>query len=245
MRIGILECGQTPAAWIARHGEMADPFPPFLRRADPSPEFGVYKAHRHQLPASPAECDAWLVTGSPHSVYEQHPWQAELAMFLVQAARQAPVVGICYGHQLLHEALGGRVEKSDRGWGIGVQRYELQQVPAWAPDADRPGALRLIALHQDQVTRPAPGTRVIAGNGFCPIGVTTIGDDVFTIQAHPEMTRVLAREIYEDQRAKQGEAATQQALQTLDGPIDDGPAARWILAFIHHRLRHHAARNSA
>jgi GMP synthase-like glutamine amidotransferase len=228
--IGILECGQTPADWIEEHGEMADPFPPFLRRADPSLTFKVYKAHGHQLPASFDECDAWLVTGSPHSVYEHHAWQAGLAGFLAQAAQQRPVVGICYGHQLLHEALGGKVERGACGWGIGVQRYELHEVPAWAPAVEPLDAFRLIALHQDQVTQPAPGTRVLAGNTFCRLCITTIGDNVFTIQAHPEMTRKLARDIYEDQRGKQGDELTRRAVQSLDGDIDDLAAARWILA---------------
>lgn len=234
--IGILECGQTPADWIAEHGEMADPFPPFLRRVDPSLAFKVYKAHRNELPASPGECDVWLVTGSPHSVYEHHPWQEQLAGFLAAAAQRAPVVGICYGHQLLHEALGGKVEKGRRGWGVGVQRYAVQALPAWAP-ADAPvDALRLIALHQDEVTTPAPGTSVIAGNAFCQLGITTIGNNVFTIQAHPEMTRALARRIYEEQRSQQGDELTRSALQSLAGEIDDLLAARWVLAFITHRI---------
>lgn len=236
--IGILECGQTPADWIEEHGEMADPFPPFLRRADPSLLFKVYKAHRHELPASLDECDAWLVTGSPHSVYEHHAWQEPLARFLARAAQHRPVVGICFGHQLLHDALGGTVVKEAGGWGIGVQRYELHDVPAWAPSEEPGAAFRLIALHQDQVAQPAPGTRVLAGNSFCRVCITTIGDNVFTIQAHPEMTRTLARAIYEEQRDKQGEDPTRRAVQSLDGAIDDLAAARWILAFIAHRIHH-------
>lgn len=233
--IGILECGQTRSDWIARHGEMADPFPPFLRLADPSLQFVVYKAHRDELPASALDCDAWLVTGSPHSVHQPEPWQPALAQFLVQAVAQRPVVGICYGHQLLHQALGGEVARAPQGWGVGVQQYPVQAVPDWLPAASEAAdlpPLRLIALHQDQVLRPAPDTRVLAGNGFCPLAVTTIGDTVFTVQPHPEMTRVLARDIYEEQRAELGDTRTDQAQHSLDGPLDDLRVARWILAFI-------------
>lgn len=234
--IGILECGQTRSDWLEEHGEMADPFPPFLRRADPTVTFKVYKAHKNELPARPDECDAWLITGSPLSVYEHPAWQLQLASFLGQAALHRPVVGICYGHQLLHEVLGGKVEKAANGWGIGVQDYLLHDVPAWAPEREPRDGFRFIAFHQDQVTRPAPGTRVIAGNEFCPLCVTMIGENVFTIQAHPEMTRKLARDIYEDQRAAQGdEELTARAIDSLNGHIDDLAAARWILAFIKQR----------
>lgn len=237
MLIGILECGQTSPDWIEEHGEMAAPFPPFLRSADAVLDFKVYKAHRHELPAQADECDAWLVTGSPASVHERLPWQPALAQFLVSAAQQRPVVGICFGHQLLHDALGGEVQRSSKGWGVGVQDYPLKAVPDWAP----PGALdgdrfHLIALHQDQVTTAAPGTRVLAGNAFCALGITTIGENVLTIQAHPEMTTRLARDIYESQRTEQGDAITDAAVQSLQTRIDSRPAAHWVLAFVRHRL---------
>ncbi|GAA6140967.1 type 1 glutamine amidotransferase [Hydrogenophaga sp. 5NK40-0174] len=237
MLIGILECGQTSPDWIEEHGEMAAPFPPFLRTADASLDFTVYKAHRHELPAHPEGCDAWLITGSPSSVHERLPWQPALSDFLRAAALCRPVIGICFGHQLMHDALGGEVQRSDKGWGIGVQDYPLDVTPDWAPD-DLPddNTFRLIALHQDQVTTGAPGTKVLAGNGFCPFGITTIGDNVLTIQAHPEMTTRLARDIYESQRAEQGKEATDAAVQSLQTRIDSLPAAHWVLAFLRHRM---------
>jgi GMP synthase-like glutamine amidotransferase len=237
--IGILECGQTRSDWLAEHGEMADPFPPFLTRVDPSLRFRVYKAHRKELPGRANECDAWVVTGSPNSVYERPEWQRELSAFLVDVVKHRPVVGICYGHQLLHDALGGVVEKAAAGWGIGVQKYELRDIPSWAPQ-DRarsvPEGLHLIALHQDQVTRAAPGSRVLAGNPFCPLGITTIGENALTIQAHPEMTRKLARTLYEELRSGEGDERTDGALQSLETQIDDQLAARWILAYMNYRL---------
>lgn len=236
--IGIIECGQTQSDWLAEYGEMADPFPPFLNRADPTLSFRVYKAHQGMLPAHANECDAWLITGSPSSVSERPAWQTMLARFLVEAVRHRPVVGICFGHQLLHDALGGVVEKAANGWGIGVQKYELRETPAWAPlntASCAPDGFRLIALHQDQVTVAAPGSRVLAGNAFCPIGITSIGDKVLTIQAHPEMTSKLAREIYETQREQQGDLLTDMAQQSLQGEIDSPLAASWIVAFLTQR----------
>lgn len=237
--IGILECGQTRDDWLEEHGEMADPFPPFLAQVDPSLTFRVYKAHKDELPGQPDECDVWLVTGSPHSVYERSRWQGRLSAFLVEAVKHRPAIGICYGHQLLHDSLGGTVEKAAAGWGVGVQEYELREAPAWVPkDRSRTASgLRLIALHQDQVTRPAPGTLVLAANAFCPLGITTIGENVLTIQAHPEMARKLARVLYEELRGELGDERTDRAVQSLETKIDAPWAARWILAFAQYRLR--------
>jgi GMP synthase-like glutamine amidotransferase len=204
---------------------------------DPSLRFRIYKAHLNELPGQAGECDAWLVTGSPNSVRDRAEWQSRLSAFLVDAVKHRPVIGICYGHQLLHDALGGVVEKAPEGWGIGVQEYELREVPCWAPQArPAPEGLHLIALHEDQVTRPAPGSRVLAGNPFCPLGITTIGENGLTIQAHPEMTRKLARALYEELRSEVGDERADRALQSLERHIDDQLAARWILAYIQQRL---------
>ena len=236
MQIGILECGQTQSDWLEAHGEMAAPFPPFLQSADPSLAFKVYKAHRGELPQRADECDAWLITGSPSSVGERPAWQSNMAAFLMDAVRQRPVVGICFGHQLLHDALGGVVERSAKGWGVGVQNYEWQDRPDWAPSGDEARGLRLIAFHQDQVTTPAPGSRILAGNAFCPVGITTIGDNAFTIQAHPEMTTQLAKALLEQQRPQRGDALTEQMVHSLEGEIDAQKAAHWVIAFLNSRI---------
>lgn len=233
--IGILECGQTAPDWIEEHGEMADPFPRFLNQVTSELTYKVYKAHIGQIPQHADECDAWLITGSPLSVYERPVWVIALSDFLVNAVKKRPVVGICFGHQLLHDALGGKVEHT-KTWGIGVQQYDLQERPDWAPGDETQPAFNLIAFHQDQVTQAAPHTKVLASNDFCPFAITTIGDNVFTIQAHPEMTTKLASDLYESQRSLHGEEKTICAVQSLQGSIDGERAARWVLAFIKNRL---------
>ncbi|KUI98601.1 glutamine amidotransferase-related protein [Vibrio sp. MEBiC08052] len=235
--IGILECGQTDPDWIEEHGEMADPFPRFLGQVSKALTYKIYKAHIHQLPKQADECDAWLITGSPLSVYERPAWLTELSDFLVEAVKTSPVVGICFGHQLLHDALGGKVEHTNQ-WGIGVQEYHLKIQPGWAPTEEQLSAFHLIAFHQDQVTQAAPNTNVLAGNDFCPLGITTIGDNVFTIQAHPEMTTKLASDLYESQRELHGAEKTNRAVQSLQGRIDGKLAAEWVLAFIQDRFNH-------
>lgn len=235
--IGIIECGKNRSEWLPEHGDFADWFPPFLDRANAKQSFTVYKAHQGDVPRSASACDAWLLTGSPLSVYDNPPWQSDLAEFLVSAIDQRPVIGICYGHQLLHQALGGKVERAQQ-WGVGVHEYVVHDMPDWLTEPVRESSkagLRLIALHQDQVLVPAPGSRVLASNDICPIAITTIGRNVLTIQAHPEMTPELAKEIYALRRRDIGEELADRATLSLTTKIDSQLAANWIVEFLRHR----------
>ncbi|WP_425101984.1 glutamine amidotransferase-related protein [Tropicibacter sp. S64] len=237
MRIGILECGTNRPEW-AEHGRFVDWFPPLLAQAGQPFDTLAWAASEGELPDSPDACDAWLLTGSPASAVDDAPWQIDLSGFLSQVVGRQPVIGICYGHQHLHRMLGGRVEER-HVWGVGVQTYALETLPDWLPagiaTASEDG-FDLIALHHDQVTRPAPQTRTFAGSAFCPYGVTQIGSHILTFQDHPEMDPAFAALVYDFERHRIGGAATDAALATLDRPRDTGLAARWIMAFlVHHR----------
>lgn len=232
--IGILECGRNKPEWVRDHGGFADWFPPLLNPVDPNLEFRNWTVIDGELPDAPDLCDAWLLTGSPASAYQGEPWQAALTQFVVEARRHRPIVGICYGHQHLHAALGGTVEKAPQ-WGVGIKAYAIKRKPSWldansaAPDLDR---LRLIALHQDQVTVPAPGTQVLASSPDCAFAVTTIGPNILTFQPHPEMTPAQVTEIFDLHRRDMGDALWEQAQASLATPRDDNLAARWIVDFI-------------
>lgn len=224
MIIGILECWTNRPEWMA-HGDFADWFPPFLHKADPELEFRTYRAHKDDLPDTPNVCDAWLITGSAVSVYDDPPWQSGLAAFLKRARGIRPLIGVCYGHQLLHHLFGGQVDKA-ANWGVGVHRYDVQEPIAGMT------RLHLLASHEDQVTRPASGSRVLARSAFCPIAATAIGDDAITIQPHPEMTKDLAREVIAARRDVQGDEVTDTALASLGLPLDDRAVARWMVGFV-------------
>ena len=132
MKIGILETGEVAAELKARHGDYPAMFAALLGALDPALDFATVRVVAGEMPASPRQVDAWLVTGSRHGVYDDLPWIEPLKAFLRAClAERVPVVGVCFGHQILAEALGGRVVKSDRGWGLGVQDYELTARPKW------------------------------------------------------------------------------------------------------------------
>ncbi|HEY8371054.1 MAG TPA: GMP synthase [Thermodesulfobacteriota bacterium] len=232
MRLGILQCGSAPAELRAEFGDYPDMSRALLRAVDPSVQFRGYDLTAGDFPESLDECDGWLFTGSRWGVYDAEPWIARAAdLARALDAGRHPTVGICFGHQLVAAALGGRVEKSSRGWGVGVRKVRLLAPrPPWAePPADE---IALVVSHQDQVVEPPPGARVLAEHPFCPYEMLQIGEHVLTIQAHPDFSRAYARRLMEHRRALIGEETYERGLRTLDTPTDSAVVGRWIVNFL-------------
>ena len=234
IKLGILEAGQNRPQFIDNHGTMGDWFVPFLNQVEKEWSFKFYKAYLGHLPGSAHECSAYLITGSAHSVYEKMDWLDKLSRFIRVSADQVPIVGICFGHQLLHHIFGGMVCASKIGWCIGVHEYDVFQQLEWMhPSVSQ---FNLIASHKDQVIEPAKGAHILAGSSFCPVAASTIGENILTIQPHPEIDKELAKLIYELRRDEQGADVTDRALSTMDRKIDDDIVAEWITNFLYSRL---------
>ena len=174
MRIGILQCGQSPAQLKDGLGDYPDMF---LRLLDGRGfTFRTWHVEGMEFPDDIHAADGWLLTGSRHGVYEDHPFIPPLEAFIREAmAAGVPLVGICFGHQIIARAMGGQVEKFAGGWAVGTQDYDFEGTN-----------LRLNAWHQDQVTRAPDGAVSVARNAFCENAALVYGDRAFTVQAHPE-----------------------------------------------------------
>ncbi len=235
IKLGILEVGKNLPDLVPEHGTYAEWFIPLLSQASRDIDFRIFEAYKDELPSGVESCQAYLITGSASSVYGDEPWLEGLGRFVMDAARSVPIVGICFGHQLLHQLYGGTVEKSEKGWGIGIHDYPVHERRSWMTPAAN--ALSLVASHSDQVTRPAPNSRTLASSTFCPIAMSEFGDNVMSIQPHPEMTRALANEVFEMRRDEQGHDVTDAAMASMNNPIDDGVAAYWIVRFLEERVK--------
>jgi GMP synthase-like glutamine amidotransferase len=187
-----------------------------------------YAADEGELPASLGECDGWLCSPSRSSVYDDEPWISGVEELLREAvADDVPFVGICFGHQLLAHALGGRVERAADGWGVGVQEYELLDAP---PALAGSSTCALIASHQDQVVDVPTELRVIARADYCPIAGLAASERVWTVQGHPEFVPALADHLLGLRVELIGAARVEAARASLARPTDRDAVARAIAA---------------
>ena len=228
-RLGILVCDEIASPLREVHGQYADMFTRLL--ADTGFELVPYRVYAGEFPHDVAACDAYLVSGSRRSVYEDLPWIARLSAFLhdLYAARRR-VVGICFGHQLIGQAMGGRAERAPQGWGLGRQPAEVLETLAWMqPPA---ASYALYAVHQDQVTTLPPRARRLAQSAHCENAMFVLDDLFLGVQGHPEFERAYAQAITENKRGIVADEVIDAALPTFEQPVDAALLARWISGFL-------------
>lgn len=236
MKIGILETGEVHPDLKSRHGDYPAMFERLLGAVDPELEFATVRVVAGEMPATPGQADAWLVTGSRHGVYDRLPWIEPLKAFLRDCvAARVPVVGICFGHQILAEALGGRAVKSQKGWGLGVQDYELVARPGWMEGL--PERFSVSALHQDQVVALPHDATVLARSPHCEFAAVAYGDaeapSAISLQPHPEFGPAFMDELL---ALRAGTAfpveAADAARASLARPVSNEAWARLIAAYL-------------
>ena len=224
MRIAILETGRPPSALAERFGDYPSIMARMLGGGFNIDRFDVAAG---ELPADPSDYEAYLVTGSPAGVYDPLPWIEPLKDFL-RSAHDQKLVGICFGHQIMAEAFGGHVEKSDKGWGIGLQHYEVDRVEPWM---DEVSSIDVPASHQDQVVAQPPNTEVVASSAFTPFAALAWTDrPAISVQFHPEFEPEYAKALIESRREKMPDA--DGAIASLDQPNDNARIADWIRRFL-------------
>jgi len=242
MKIGVLQTGSVPSDLVERHGPYVTMFERMLTKADPAFSAMLWDVNEgEEIPSSPSDADGWIITGSKHGVYEDHSWIDPLKVFLREAhSVKAPIVGVCFGHQILAEALGGKVEKSDRGWGCGVHDYDVLEDRPWMDGMKQQIAIH--AMHQDQVVVLPTGAAVLAESSFCPFAALAYGETAMSIQPHPEFSADFQREIIS---LRKGEVIpdeiASEALNGLGAPTDSDLFGRWITQFFRHAAAHRAA----
>ena len=223
MKLAILETGRPPGDLAQRFGDYPTMFEEMLGSGFEVQRFDVAAG---ELP-DPTAHDAVLITGSPAGVYEEHDWLPGLFDF-IRAAKDSKMVGVCFGHQAMAEALGGLVEKSDKGWGAGLHRYTITRPEPWLDGAREIAAP---ASHQDQVVVQPPNTEITVSSDFTPYaGLAWTDRPAISFQFHPEFSPAFAKGLIAERydRVPNPDAA----IASLDAPNDNQRVAGWIRRFL-------------
>ncbi len=199
----------------------------FRPELGPGIELRLFDARTGDLPDH-GVCDGWIIPGSRQSVYDDDPWIGALGAWTAEALeRRVPLAGICFGHQLIAQVMGAPVERFTGGWNIGAIDYEVRDHPAWVDDV--PDRFRLIASHQDQVLELPAGATLFAAAERCAVAGYTVDDHVLSVQGHPEFVAPLAASLYRSRVDRIGRAPVDEALATLDRPLDRTLVAGWLV----------------
>jgi GMP synthase-like glutamine amidotransferase len=178
-----------------------------------------------------------VITGSPAGVYEDHDWLPPLREFIKTVhSASIPMLGICFGHQVIADALGGVVRKSEKGWGLGRHSYDVVSRPDFMQDA--PDRLSIACSHQDQVIEPPVGAAVILSTSFAPnAGLYYDTGATLTFQPHPEFSDEYARALAVMRKDTIGDELLSKSLSSFEISSDSSTLSKYIADFFYRSSR--------
>jgi len=230
VHVGLLACDEVADRFQHIAGGYQQMFERLLSPHIPELRITRFDLQAGQMPADPGVCDAWITTGSRASVYDATPWIRAAESFIrTIASADRPFVGVCFGHQLLADALGAEVARAPGGWGVGVLPMQIVREEPWMTPAR--ATVRLQYMHADQVVALPNGATLLGKAPHCPVAMFQCGPRLLGIEAHPEFPAAYARALIEDRRARIGESAADDALARVDEPTDAVVVGGWIARF--------------
>ena len=233
LKIGILEAGLLNQKVADRFEPYPLMFASFLGKAKRDLSFQAFSVVQAEMPASIHDCDGWLITGSRHGVYENLEWMLRLQAFICElAAERVPLVGICFGHQIIAQALGGEVVKSDKGWGVGLQYYHIDRRQSWMREVVP--QIGIYTFHQDQVVRCPASASVFLSSAFCPYAGLNYGASIISVQAHPEFEaayELAILDVYEGNPVPRSLTVSAREFINSGNRADSQLLAHWLAEF--------------
>lgn len=236
MQISIVETGLPPEPLRADWPDYPDMFKDLLDMSEAGFAYETLSPVKGEPLPSPDCLEAILITGSAYGVYDKVSWLADLKSFIQDAARaKIPVFGICFGHQIIADAMGGKVIKSPKGWGIGRHTYRIMHNEHWMRQGE--DAFSLAVSHQDQIVGAPENTQIIGASEFCPIAGLSYQDaPMASLQGHPEFDPGFAKALYQLRADRIGADPVKAARKSLTAPLSRLHIAHWMANFfLHHK----------
>ncbi len=203
----------------------------FLKTALPDQPVRVYNVGLGELPKTTGECNGWIVTGSSKGAYDNDPWVTALGAFIQTLDREKrKLIGVCFGHQLIAHYLGGRTEKSTKGWGVGVRNFKIDQHKPWMQPQLQ--SCSLLFSHQDQVVKLPNGAELLGHDEFCPNQMYSIANHIFSFQGHPEFTPQFAKDRLDTRMNLIGQDTYSRAIASLGLKTNAHEIGEWMQLFL-------------
>ncbi len=242
MHLGILVAGPMLDSQAKQYGDYSTLFQRLLDPFIPALTVHAYSVYKDELPSSPEVHDAWLISGSRYTAFDREPWMLRLEVFIRAVhhshhhTAQRRMIGICFGHQIMAQALGGRIARNPGGWGLGQHVHQLIDArPAWMQD-DGDAHYAVSVIHEDQVVESPESAQRLASSDFCTSAILQYGDWALSFQGHPEFDNAFVHTVVD---ARENEvfspADASQARKSLrHQEPQQQRAAQWIARFLQH-----------
>ena len=229
MKVGLLECDHVREELLPIAGDYRQMFADLFQQHAPQLDLVSFDVRNGEFPTSVDACEAFVCTGSRFSAYDSADWIQELKGFLRQLRdAEKPFVGICFGHQILAEALGGKVEKAEQGWGIGVHRVNVIKREDWMQPKRE--ACGVQYSHQDQVVQLPENSVLLGESGHCPVAMFRVGETMLGIQGHPEFPAAYVEALVRGRTELIGAEKVNAA--NFHAPTDEAILTNWLARFL-------------
>lgn len=231
MKLTIIQTGDVPEPLRPTYGPYYQMFERMFDAARPGFTYEMVTSYDGNALPDPSQLEGIVITGSAAGVYDDLDWLEPLRNFIRSAyAARTPMLGVCFGHQIMADALGGDVRKSEKGWGLGRHVYRVLARPGFMADA--PETLSVACSHQDQVIVAPPEAEVILASDFTPnAGLFYRNGRAVSFQPHPEFDEPYARALAELRRGRAPDTVVATAESSFTKASDSARMGGYLAQF--------------
>ncbi len=230
MKLALLKCDTVVPDLLPINGDYDTQFTHAFHSVSLEVTLDSYNVVAQEYPTDYMQYDAFIISGAAASSYDDLPWIHQLEEYIqVLYAKKRVLIGICFGHQLIAQALGGTVAQSEKGWGVGSQSVTLHSIEKWMSPKANTFAIPL--SHRDQVLTLPQDAVCVGSNDFCHQSVFTM-PNVLCFQGHPEYSIAYATALYNRRKQSIGTERTEAGIESLNAQHDNLLVLSWILEYI-------------